>query len=84
MQDAEYADKMREINEVLRSEAAGRPWVRYVDVWDASSGPNGEYKETATDDDGTQRVLRDDDGIHLTPYGGEILARVVMDQIFDD
>jgi hypothetical protein len=82
MQEQPYAKTIRAMNEIFRSEAAKRSWVRYVDVWDASSDAGGNYAQTIVGEDGQELLARDDDGIHLTPQGGELLARVVLEEAF--
>ena len=82
MRDPEYAARVREANDIFRSEAAKRPWVLYVDTWTASSAADGGYTDYLRDEDGTDVLARNDDGIHLTPAGGRILARRILDEVF--
>ena len=82
MQEPAYAETIREMNEIFRSEASKRSWVRYVDVWDVSSDAGGNYTQTVVGDSGEELVARDDDGIHLTPQGGVLLAEVVLEEAF--
>lgn len=82
MQDAAYAERIRALNDVIRSEASRRSWVRYIDTWDVSSGPDGNYTPYLTAEDGTEILARDDDGIHLTPQGGDALSALILDELF--
>ena len=82
MQDPAYAERISALNDVIRAEAAKRSWVRYIDTWDASSDADGNYTPYLTAEDGTEIVARDDDGIHLTPAGGEVLAALVLQELF--
>jgi hypothetical protein len=66
MYDAELDANARAANDVFRSEAARRPWVRYVDAW------------MLTSDSAINDVLRADDGIHITADGGRLIARAVI------
>jgi hypothetical protein len=65
MDDASLDANARAANDVFRSEAARRSWVRYIDAWTLTSG------EAAA-------ALRADDGIHLTAEGGRLIARAAI------
>ena len=75
MADGALAERAREANEAAQRAARGRPWVHYVDTWDVTSR-GGDYAATV-DVDGVATALRADDGIHLTPAGGRVIAREI-------
>jgi len=84
MADPERAAEVRKLNGIFRAEARGREWVRYVDTWDATSAPGGAYSQSVTGGDGAPRVIRSDDGLHFTPEGGALLARVVLAELLGE
>ena len=71
------------INAVFQQEAAKRPWVRFVDTWAITSDANGAYTPYLPDADGNLVLARADDGVHVTPAGGYVLARAVLAAIAD-
>jgi hypothetical protein len=77
------AASMAVVNRAYADEAAVRPWVTYVDAAAVLGGSGGTYSESlpAGPDGGAPVVVRQPDGIHLTPAGGERLASEVMDVI---
>lgn len=70
------------VNAVAREEAARRPWVRYVDTIAVTSDANGNYTPYLRDADGSTVLGRADDGVHLSPAGGRVLAEAVYAAIF--
>jgi uncharacterized protein len=74
------AASMAVVNRAYADEAAGRPWVSYLDAAAVLGGPGGTYAESlpAGPNGGAPVVVRQPDGIHLTPAGGERLAAEVM------
>lgn len=84
MRDAAFSDRMAQLNEIFRSEAELRPWVRFVDSYSLFSSSSGSYEAFLPGVDGTVQDLRQGDGIHLSRQGGDLLARRVLDQIEAD
>jgi hypothetical protein len=68
------------INAVYASEAAGRPWVRYVDALPFLADPFGRYAADLANADGRTRAVRGDGG-RLTPAGGTRLARAIYGRL---
>jgi hypothetical protein len=66
MDDASLDANARAANDVFRSEAARRSWVRYIDAWQLTA------------DESTAELLRADDGIHITAEGGRLIARAAI------
>lgn len=66
------------INEVFRQEAAKRPWVLYVDAWTLTAGASGGFSTYLVDESGATVLARADDGVHLSPAGGRIIAQGVI------
>ena len=84
MEDAGFAANVQNVNDIIRDEASRRSWVRFVDTWGVSSDESGGYSRYITDENDGAVLARDDDGIHLTPEGGELLAKFVVRQIFEE
>lgn len=84
MRDPGFSDRMARLNEIFRSEAETRPWVRYIDSYSMFASASGAYEAFLPGVDGTVQDLRQGDGIHLSRPGGDLLARAVLDQIEAD
>jgi len=81
MESPVLSAKMAMLNEIYREEAAKRPWVRYFDLWPLFVNASGGYDPYITDDDGTVKLMRNPDGVHLIRDGGEKAARHIMELI---
>ena len=84
MRDGGFSQRMAGLNAIYESEAATRPWVRYVDAYDMFSNEAGAYEAFLPGLDGEIHDMRQGDGIHLSRPGGDLLARAVLDQIEAD
>lgn len=79
VRDPDLAVTAKLINQIIRDEAATRPWVNYVDAESALAGPDGAYSDYL-DVNGKGPVrCRRPDGVHLT---NECLA-VLSDLVFE-
>ena len=81
IRDPDFAASIAVVNQAYADEAASRPWVTHVDAAAVLGGPGGAYAESlpaGPDGGGTAVDVRQPDGIHLTPAGGERLAAEVM------
>jgi hypothetical protein len=79
--DAEYTRAMEIVNSVYAEVAEAQPDVEFVDIWSVLSGPDGEYRRTAPGPDGKPIEIRAEDDIHLTEAGGDMAARLVLEQL---
>lgn len=75
---ADLQANVQVVNEIFRAQAALRSWVTYVDTWSATSDADGNFTYSAPDEDGVPQLIRAGDGVHFTPAGGRLLARVVL------
>ena len=75
MRDAERDGLARSIDAIVAEEAAGRPWVTFVDLMPRFSGPDGGFAGTLAGPDGTTKVARAPDGIHITYAGSTWIAQ---------
>lgn len=81
MESAKLSDRMAMLNAIYKEEAAKRPWVRYFDLWPLFVNSSGAFDPYITDDDGTVKLMRNPDGVHLVRDGGEKAARHILDLI---
>ncbi|MBV9216245.1 MAG: DUF459 domain-containing protein [Acidobacteria bacterium] len=78
-----FYKKISAMNPVYESEAAKFPNVVYVNEWDRFA-VNGKFSPKVTDDDGRSGAVKNSDGIHVTDFGGKIMASVVLKAIEKD
>jgi uncharacterized protein len=77
-----FRARLQILEEVTRAEAAKRPGVVYVDVWNMFVGLSGGYADFIIDKrDGQGKQVRQDDGFHLNSTGAEILALNVAEEV---
>lgn len=79
MRDSDFDARMGALDEIYESEAAPRPWIRFLDSR-AVLSPDG--KGYQADDGGT--TLRQGDGIHLDRAGADRLAAAILGLIDDE
>ncbi len=70
------------LNNVFKEEAAKRDWVRYVDAYKVTSGPNGGFAQYLPDENGNLVLARADDGVHLSGAGGRLIAEEAIRVLF--
>jgi hypothetical protein len=78
MRDEGASRDARLINELVAQAATARPWVRMVDTWALTADDNGAYAAHFKDLAGKIRLMRDNDGVHFTPPGYELIAESVL------
>jgi hypothetical protein len=69
------------LDEIYASEAATRPWIRFLDTRPMFVDAAGQYSAYLPGDDGVPALMRQPDGIHLTRAGGDRLARAVLEAL---
>jgi len=79
---ADLAASIPVVNRIFREEATKRPWVTFVEVFPVLADASGNYAAVLPGPDGTLVQMRADDGVHLTPAAGELLARAVFEALF--
>jgi len=88
VQPPQYEANAAAMRDMYRGFAADHPGIAVIDVTPALS-PDGAFherlpcepwEEQTCEPDGTVK-LREDDGVHLTPAGGERYARVLADAV---
>jgi uncharacterized protein len=78
---AEHSDRMAVLNEIYETVADDHERVRFVDGWDIFTDAGGRYADFLPGPAGRLVLMRQPDGIHLTPEGGERLARAVLEAV---
>ena len=73
----QYDHGAKELDRVMREEAAKRPTVVYIDAYALFSGANGGYSSSLPDATGNRVQMRLGDGVHFTDAGAEYLAKNV-------
>lgn len=75
MRDPKFSDRMGVLDDIYRSEAATRPWVRYLDSRPVLSDPGKPgYTAYLPNGSGEPTLARQADGIHLSELGSQKLA----------
>jgi lysophospholipase L1-like esterase len=78
MRDAGFDSEMRLVDGIYRRAAESRPGVTYCDSRALFSDSHGQYTAYLPDGSGHMVLVRGDDGIHLTPAGGQRLAAALL------
>lgn len=79
MRKAEFSERMDIVDQIYAEEALKRPWVRFLDSRKVLSVDGGtSYQATLPDDSGTHQPARQSDGIHLSRFGGDVLADAAL------
>jgi uncharacterized protein len=78
MRDATAARDAKLINELVLKAATDRPWIRTVDTWKLTADTDGAYQAHFKDLGGKVRLMRDNDGVHFTPPGYDLIAESVL------
>jgi hypothetical protein len=67
------------INRMVSYEVNERPGKAFmIDTYDLFKGPSGGYADYLPDANGQLELMRQSDGIHFTPAGGELVAKQVV------
>lgn len=77
MRDPGFERRMAVVREAQRAACEARG-ITYLDLVPASVDASGAYTEIKKDDKGRWRTFRGDDGVHLTVYGSEWVAEIVL------
>lgn len=81
MRDAGFGRRITVINEVVETAARDRPWVTFVDTAAILGGADRGYVDRLP---GLDEDLRQDDGIHLSRAGADLLAQHLLTLIGDE
>lgn len=81
IQEKRKDDGAVQVNEVAQSVIRSHEDVTYVDSYKLFSGPDGKFAANLAGVNGKIVRVRAGDGLHLTPAGGDLLAKPVFDMI---
>jgi len=84
MRSDEFTRRVIGFNEVYEAEAAKRPAVEYVSLFELFQDDNGEYSTFLRDDDGDLEEMRSDDGAHFTWPGAYRLSGYVLEIVAEE
>lgn len=84
MRSEAFTERVIGFNEVYAAEAAERPRVAYVSLFELFEDENGEYSTYLRDDDGDLQEMRSDDGAHFTWPGAYRLSGYVLGVVAED
>jgi len=75
-----FLNKFQTMNPIYKSECEKFPNAVFVDTWERFA-VNGQYRQSIPDDNGLWQIAKQSDGVHVTDFGGGILADLVIKQI---
>jgi hypothetical protein len=84
MRDGDFDARIRIINGIYRDAASTRPWVDLVETAPLFGDGQGHYADRLPGPAGELRDLRQDDGIHLSREGADLLAADLVARIADE
>jgi uncharacterized protein len=76
VRESVFADDMKLLDDIYQS-AATEAGADYVSSWSLFTEASGSYTAFGPGTDGETTRVRADDGVHLTPAGYDVLARIV-------
>lgn len=79
MRDPGFSHRMDILDNIYEAEAAGRPWVEFVDSRPLFADGSGGYADYLPNASGDLHDVRQSDGIHLSRAGADRLAGVILD-----
>ena len=78
----QFDERVQHMNAIYR-DAAAETGVYFVETRGVTADDTGAYAAYLNDDEGRQRLMRANDGIHFTGRGYEMLGRVLVDAMAD-
>ena len=84
MRDEQFTARVTAFNDVYREEAARRPGVVFVDIFDLFKDENGQYSTYLRNSNGDLLYMRNEDGAHFSWNGAIRLADFVLEVIADE
>lgn len=81
MRKKTFSDKVKNLNSIYEKEIKNYENSYFISTWDLFVDKDGNYVSYLVDKKGKKRLTRASDGIHLTYFGGKILAEKVIERI---
>lgn len=79
--DKYYSDKMQNLNSIFEDSCKNYGNCRFIPTRDFLADENGNYADYLPNEKGEKRLARTSDGIHVTVFGAQILAKKVIMEI---
>lgn len=84
MKNKTYSDKIRHLNSIYEKEIQNHRGTSFISIRDFLADENGNYTDYLLDDKGKYKLVRLQDGIHLSRFGGEIVVKEVIRNIREE
>lgn len=78
-----FLDKFQTMNPIYKSECEKFSNAVFVDTWERFS-VNGQFRQSIPDDNGLWQIAKSSDGVHVTDFGGGIMANLLIKRILED
>lgn len=75
-----FLNKFQTMNAVYEAEAAKFSNAVFINTWERFA-VNGAYRQSIPDDNGLWQIAKQSDGVHVTDFGGAILANFVIKEV---
>lgn len=79
VRDAGYQEDMKILNAIYEKQAT-EAGALFLPLWDRFLNADGQYDAFGPGEDGETTRLRADDGVHFTPPGYSVVAKLVMEK----
>lgn len=78
-----FLDKFQAMNPIYKSECEKFSNTVFVDTWERFA-VNGQFRQSIPDDNGLWQIAKSSDGVHVTEFGGKIMANLLIKRILGD
>lgn len=78
-----FLDKFQVMNPIYKSECEKFSNTFFVDTWERFA-VNGQFRQSIPDDNGLWQIAKSSDGVHVTDFGGRILANFLIKRMLND
>jgi len=75
---SEYRDKMSKLNVLYKTQASNYKNEEFIDTWSMLKCAEKDYCDYLPDENGQLQLARESDGIHVTSFGGKIIAKEIL------
>jgi hypothetical protein len=79
MRSDQYSETARTLNAIYEQICEEDPDAYYLDGYELFSDASGKYSAYLIDSDGDNQLVREGDGIHFTPAGGDRVVEAVLE-----
>jgi hypothetical protein len=81
MRDAELRRHAAYLNGLYRDEVAHAKHARFIDLWRLTGGADSSYQPYLANARGRLERFREQDGIHFTAFGYDVLAQRILQEL---